>query len=347
MTITRVKDSRIDRVDFNDLGFGNFFTDHMYVCDYTNSRWGEGAIEPYAPITLSPSAKVFHYGQAVFEGMKAYRDGSGNAFLFRPDENQKRINASARRLKMPEFPAHMFMQGLKELVRLDKEWIPTDQGCSLYIRPFMIATEHTIMANWSSSYKFMIICSPVGAYYAKPVRVQIAQKYSRAADGGIGYAKAAGNYSAAFYPTAKTVEQGYDQIIWTDQSHTHVEEAGTMNLFFRMGDKLITPATSERILDGITRKSLIKLAKDKGIEVEVRPIPVAELLKAHAQDVLLEAFGSGTAAIISSIALFAYKGKDYKLPELQDSYAKMLRKDMLDIQTNQAEDPYGWRVRVD
>ncbi len=346
MKITKVQQSRVGQIDFNNLGFGNFFTDHMYVCDYTNGSWSEGNIQPYAPITLSPAAKVFHYGQAVFEGMKAYKNEVGDVFLFRPDENQKRINVSAVRLKMPEFPAYMFMQGLTELVKLDRDWVPTQQGCSLYIRPFMIATEDTIMANWSNAYKFMILCSPVGAYYPKPVRVKIAEKYSRAADGGVGFAKAAGNYSASFYPMAQTVDQGYDQIIWTDQSHTYVEEAGTMNLFFRIGDKLITPPTSERILDGVTRKSLIQLAKDKGIEVEVRPIAIDELVAVHSQGTLLEAFGSGTAAIISPICLLSHKGRDYELPKVENSYAQMLRKCMLDIQMRQAEDPYGWSVKV-
>jgi len=346
--IEKTKQSKINEVDFSNLPFGQVLADHMFVCDYKNGAWQQPQIVPYQNFSLDPSSKIFHYGQSVFEGMKAYKDENDNILLFRPLENQKRINISAKRLAIPEFPESYFMEGLKALLKLDKEWIPTTDGSSLYIRPFVFATGQGFHASPSDEYKFIIACSPSGAYFGGKVRVLIEQKYSRSANGGVGYAKAGGNYAGQFYPTQLAVDKGYQQVIWTDDtSHQYIEEAGAMNIFIRINDTLITAPTSERILDGITRKSLIELAKDEGIDVEVRKITVNELTNAAENGTLIEMFGAGTAAVISPIDGFGYQEKDYDLPALENSFAARLKKRMTDIQYNRAEDKFGWRVIVE
>lgn len=347
LQIEKSTTSKINEVDFNNLKFGQIFTDHMFECDFENGKWGTPKIRPYQPLSFDPSAKVFHYGQAVFEGMKAYKDANDELWLFRPDQNQQRINKSAERLDMPAFPAEMFMEGLNELIKLDSAWVQKGADASLYIRPFIIATENCVSASTSNRYKFMIICSPVQAYYQGEVRVVFADKFSRAADGGVGYAKAAGNYAGSFYPAKLAAKEGYQQVVWTDAStHEYLEEAGTMNVFFRVGDKLLTAPTSDRILDGVTRKSIIELAKDKGIEVEVRPVSVTEIVEAARKGELLEMFGAGTAAVISVISGFSNKGESFELPKLENSYASLIKKSITDIQRNKAEDKFGWRYKV-
>lgn len=345
--VEKAKTSKIDKVDFNNLKFGSVFTDHMMVCDYKNGRWETPKIMPYQPLTLEPSARVFHYGQAVFEGMKAYKDEDGKVWLFRPHENFNRINKSSERMAMPEFPEDYFFEGLKTLLQLDKDWIKSGDGNSLYLRPFAIATEAGIVASPSSEFKFIIICSPAQAYYGGEVRVKIAEKFSRAADGGFGYAKAAGNYAGQFYPTNLAKEEGFQQVIWTDaKTHEYLEEAGTMNIFVRMGDKLYTAPTSDRILDGVTRKSVIALAEKMGIEVEIRAVRVEELLQGMEDGSLKELFGSGTAAVINPILGFGYKGKRYELPKVEDPYSSKIKQALIDIQYNKAEDPFGWRYQI-
>jgi branched-chain amino acid aminotransferase len=243
----------------------------MLICDFKDGKWEKPIIKPYEPFLIDPSAKVFHYGQAIFEGMKAYKDEHDDVWMFRPDQNFKRFNHSATRLAMPEVPEEVFMNGLSTILNLEKDWVKKGKGNSLYIRPFMIAIGTGVIAQPSGQYRFMIILSPAKAYYSGEVKVIIAEHYSRAANGGIGAAKAAGNYSAQFYPTKLANEKGFQQIIWTDDAtHTKLEEAGTMNVFFRINDTLYTAPTSERILDGVTRKSLIDIAKRDGINVEVR-----------------------------------------------------------------------------
>lgn len=348
ITIEKTKQSKINDVDFSNLPFGQVLSDHMFVCDYKNGEWQQPQIVPYQNLSLDPSAKIFHYGQSVFEGMKAYKDDDDNILLFRPLENQKRINISAKRLAIPEFPEDYFMEGLKALLKLEKEWIPTTEGSSLYIRPFVFATGNGFHASPSDEYKFIIACSPSGAYFGGKVKVLIEQKYSRSANGGVGYAKAGGNYAGQFYPTQLAVDKGYQQVIWTDDaSHKYIEEAGAMNIFIRINDTLITTPTSERILDGITRKSLIEIAKDEGINLEVRKITVDELTDAAENGTLKEMFGAGTAAVISPIAGFGYQDKDYDLPVLENTFAARLKKRITDIQYNRAEDKFGWRVVVD
>ncbi len=347
VTIEKIQKSKIDTVDFENLPFGKVFSDYMMVCEYAGGKWSAPKIQPYAPFQIEPSARVFHYGQAVFEGMKAYKDEDGKIFMFRPMDNFNRLNKSAVRLAMPEVEKEHFFNGLEELLKLEKDWIKTGKGNSLYLRPFIIATEPAIAASPAEEYKFMVICSPAQAYYDGRVNVLIAQKYSRAANGGVGFAKAAGNYASQFYPTNLAKAKGYQQIIWTDaDKHEYLEEAGTMNVFFRIGNTLITAPNNDRILDGITRKSVIQIAEDNGINCEVRPIKVTEIKTAARNTELKEVFGAGTAAVISPISKFEHGGEIFDLPELHNSYASLIKNKILDIQHNLATDPYDWRYEV-
>jgi branched-chain amino acid aminotransferase len=345
--IVKASSSKIASVDFENLTFGTIFSDHMLICDFKDGAWQKPIIKPYEPFLIDPSAKVFHYGQAIFEGMKAYKDENDDVWLFRPDENFKRFNKSAKRMAMPEVPENIFMEGLKTVVDLDRAWVKKGLGNTLYLRPFMIATGHGVIAQPSNEYRFMIILSPAKSYYSGEVKVIIAEHYSRAANGGIGAAKAAGNYSAQFYPTKLANEKGYQQIIWTDDAtHTKLEEAGTMNVFIRINDTLYTAPTSERILDGVTRKSLIELAQRDGLAVEVRSVLVEELVNAAKDGSLKEIFGAGTAAVVSPIVAFAYQGTEYELPKIENSFAIQLKEDLTKIQYKLAEDTFGWTVKI-
>ncbi len=345
--VTRTTKSRLPEVDFSNLSFGNVFADHMFLCDYRNGSWQQPRVVPYGPLSLEPAAKVFHYGQEVFEGLKAYRDTGGGIWLFRPEDNARRLNISASRLAIPELPEGLFMEGLKALVRTDSDWVPSQAGSSLYIRPFIFASGLGFHASPADAYTFVIACAPSGAYFSGKVSVRIEEKFARAANGGVGFAKAGGNYAAQFYPTQLAVKDGYQQVIWTDDNtHEYIEEAGAMNIFVRIGDKLLTSPTSDRILDGITRKSILTLAEAEGIPTEVRKISVSELVEASANGSLKELFGAGTAAVVSPISSFGYRDKLYTLPELEDSYAGYFKKRITDIQYNRAEDPFGWRVPV-
>ena len=345
--ISQADKSKIDQVDFSNFTFGSVFTDHMFECDYINGKWQNPKILPYQSISIEPSASVFHYGQAIFEGMKAYKDSNDELWLFRPKENFHRFNKSSVRLAIPEFPEQLFFDAIKSLLNLDKEWVKKDEGSALYVRPFVFGNEYAIQASPSKNYKFMIICAPATPYYKGKVKVIVADKYSRAASGGVGFAKAAGNYAGQFYPTNLAKERGFQQIIWTDSNqHKYLEEAGTMNVFFRIGEKLITAPTTDTILDGVTRKSIIQIAKDQGIDVEVRRITIDEIKEASRNSSLKEIFGTGTAAVVSEISEFEHKDELFILPEIEDSYAKKLKKCLVNIQTNKAEDPHNWRYKV-
>lgn len=347
LTVEKAKTSKIKDVDFDNLSFGSIYTDHMLVCDYKDGEWKTPKVVPYQPLTLDPSAKIFHYGQSIFEGMKAYKDDEGSVWLFRPLENFKRLNKSAKRIAIPELPEEYFMEGLTTLLQVEKDWIPQNPGSSLYVRPFILASGTGFHASPADEYKFIIACAPSGAYFSGKVKVLIEENYSRAANGGVGYAKAGGNYAGQFYPTQLAIEKGYNQVIWTDDNeHEYIEEAGAMNIFIRINDTLITGPTSDRILDGITRKSILDIAKDEGIITEVRKISVTEVVEAAKAGTLKEMFGAGTAAVVSPIASFGYKDTDFDLPELTDSYASRLKKRITDIQYNRAEDKFGWRFKV-
>ncbi|WP_338733039.1 branched-chain amino acid aminotransferase [Mangrovimonas cancribranchiae] len=348
ITVEKTQNSKLKDTDFNNLPFGKVFSDHMLISRYKEGSWSIPEVVPYQPITLDPSAKIFHYGQSVFEGMKAYKDSNNDIYLFRPLENCKRLNISSKRLAIPEIPESYFMEGLKKLLKVDQDWIPTTSGSALYIRPFVFASGNGFHASPANEYIFIIATAPSGAYFSGKVTVAIEEKYSRSANGGVGYAKAGGNYAGQFYPTQLAIDKGYNQVIWTDDTtHEYIEEAGAMNIFVRINDTLITAPTSDRILDGITRKSILEIAKKEGIDVNVRRISVKEIVEAAKNGSLKEMFGSGTAAVISPISGFGYKNKDYTLPELDDSYASKLKTLITDIQYNRSEDPFNWRAKID
>ena len=343
MKITQVKSSKIKDVNFENLDFGRTFTDHMFVCHFCNGKWETPDIKPYQALTIEPSASVLHYGQAVFEGMKAFKDSQNKVWLFRPEENFKRINLSAKRLQIPEFPEAYFFEGLEKLLILDKKWIKPGEENSLYIRPFVFASQPSVRASAAEEYIFMIICTPVKAYYSGgEINVLIAEEYSRAANGGVGFAKAAGNYAAQFYPTSEALKKGFQQVIWTDaNNHEYLEEAGTMNIFFKIKDTLVTAPNNDRILDGITRKSIIEIAKRKGISVEERLIKVSELKEAQESGALEEIFGTGTAVVVLSINSFSHQDKTYTLPK-KTPLAHALKEMLIGIQHNTIEDPFQW-----
>lgn len=348
LKLTKVAASKIDTFDFENVKFGEKFTDHMLVCEYKNGKWGDLEIKPYAAITLDPSARVFHYGQAIFEGMKAYKEENDDVWMFRPDQNFERFNKSAIRLAMPAIDESRFVGGLKELIKVEKEWVRKGLGNSLYIRPFMIATESGVIASPSNEFLFCILLSPAKSYYSGKIKVQIADYYSRAANGGIGAAKAAGNYSAQFYPTKLAQEAGFNQIIWTDSNHTHLEESGTMNVFFRINDTLFTAPTSDRILDGVTRKSLIQLGQHLGYDIKIEPVKIDTIVEAAKNGTLKEIFGAGTAAVVNQIEGFAYKDDYYQLPEMadDDTYALQLKNALTKLQNKLADDPFNWTVKI-
>ena len=350
MIIQKSSNPRISSFDPSNFSFGNTFIDHMIICEYDNGKWGELQLVPYGPIGFTPAMMGVNYGQACFEGMKAYKDKDGKVFLFRPEKNAERINKSAKRLAIPEIPKEIFMQGLKTLVDIDRAWIPQGEGTSLYLRPLLFATEEGLKARISEKYLFAIVATPAKSYYTAPVSVKISDHYSRSANGGVGFAKAAGNYAASFYPTQLAIEEGYDQIIWTDDStHEYFEESGTMNVFVRINDTIYTPKTSEKILDGVTRDSFLQLAKRRGLEVVVGDVKVSDVIEAQRNGTLKEVWGVGTAVVTSIFEALGYNGERLPLPKLaeEESFAAMLKKDLTDIQTNQAEDPFGWRVLVE
>ena len=348
MKINRVEKSRIDGVDFENLTFGKIFTDHMFISKYKNGEWSSGEIKPYENISISPSSRALHYGQAIFEGMKCFKSEQDELFLFRPEENFKRFNKSSIRLAIPEIQEDIFFNGLKELLKIDSEWVKKGIGNALYVRPFVFASEPSINASEANEYTFMIICSPSKSYYGDmEISVKIEEKYSRAAKGGVGYAKAAGNYAAAFYPTKLAIEQGFQQIIWTDSNnHNAIEEAGTMNLFFVIGDKLITSPTSDSILDGITRKSIIELAKFHNIDVLEREITIDEILKEHKSGNLKEIFGSGTAVVVLPIKSFGHRDQLYTLSSEKSSVSSFLKEKLNNIQYNISNEFKNWKFKI-
>jgi len=309
INVQRVETSKLNSLSLENIPFGKYYTDHMLEADYEDGEWKNIEIKPYPPLLLEPSTAALHYGQAIFEGIKAYKDADGNAFIFRPFDNFRRFNISAERMQMPPVPEEVFMEGMRLLVEVDKDWIPSQEDHSLYIRPFMFSSDPVIGVKPSDKYKFMIILSPTGPYYNKPMRIYVEEKYTRAAPGGVGYAKAAGNYGASMLATAEAKEKGYDQVLWTDAfEHKYVQEIGTMNVFFIVGDTALTPSLEEgTILGGVTRDSSITILKEMGFKVEERKINIDELIEAHKAGALFEVFGTGTAATITLIRELRYK----------------------------------------
>ena len=345
--IHQTETSRLDQVDFDNLDFGRVFADHMFVMEYEDGAWQRGRIEPYGPFTMSPASMVFHYGQAIFEGMKAYRGEDGNVTLFRPGKNIARFNQSATRMCMPNVPEDIFMEALAALVSLDKDWVPQGKDASLYIRPFMIATDSYVGVKASDKYAFSIFTCPVGAYYKGSVKVKVERKFTRAAAGGTGYAKAAGNYAGSLYPSMLARQEGYDQLIWTDaKEHEYIEESGTMNAMFVMDGTLVSPMTSETILDGVTRDSVLTIARDLGIPVEVRRITVEELRSGLAAGKVTEAFGVGTAATIKPIDEIGIDGINYPLTSGATTVSAQLLQELDGIRRGRIEDRYHWNIPI-
>ena len=348
INIIKAERSKLQDINLDNIPFGHFFTDHMLEADFEGGEWRNVEIKPYQPLLLSPSAAVFHYGQAIFEGIKAYKNQKGEAFIFRPHENFKRFNISAARMQMPTLPEELFMEGMRKLIELDKNWIPQKHDYSLYIRPVMFSSDEIIGVRPSDNYKFLIILSPTGPYYAAPMRIYVEEKYVRAVEGGVGYAKAAGNYAAAMYATAQAKKQGYDQVLWTDAfEHNYVQECGTMNIFFIIDNKALIPdLSSGTILDGVTRQSAMTLLTDMGYEVEERPISIHEIIDAYKQGKHVEAFGTGTAATISLIKELKYK--DFVMNFDVDKWkaGPTLKSWMTEIREGLREDKYQWMWRV-
>jgi branched-chain amino acid aminotransferase len=318
----------------------------MLIAEYKNGAWGDAEIVPYGPLHFDPSLATLHYGQSIFEGIKAFRMKDGGAAIFRPYENLKRFNKSAHRMAMPDVPEFHFIEGMKQLLALEDKWIPNAEDYSMYIRPFMFGTDEVIGVGPSSTYYFIIILSPVGPYFSKPLNIYVEEQYVRAAPGGVGYAKTAGNYAASLYPAKLAKDKGFDQILWMDaQEHRYVQECGAMNVFFVLDGKLVTPSLDAgTILDGITRKSIIEVARSLGKTVEERDILIDELVEGYKNGTLTEAFGAGTAVTVSKIEVLHYKDTRIGLDANKMTMADELKQAMAAIKTGTAVDSFGWMV---
>ncbi|MFN8414908.1 MAG: branched-chain amino acid aminotransferase [Cytophagaceae bacterium] len=346
--VEKTTQSKLAQTNFDQLEFGAVNSDHMFVADYVNGEWTGMKIVPFQNITLSPACSALHYAQMVFEGMKAYRASNGDLLVFRPDKHLERMNNSNRRICMPEMPRSFFYEAIDQLVTLDQEWIPNKEGCSLYLRPFIFATDPYIGVKPSSNYKFIIFTCPVAGYYKGTVNVIVESKYVRAAEGGIGEAKTGGNYAASLLPAKLASEKGYHQILWTDsKEHQYFEESGTMNLMFVINNTLVTPPLGGSILPGITRDCILTLARDWGVKVEERKISANEILEAYNNGTLQDAFGTGTAATITHIAKIHFNGTDIVLPSVEKrELSNKLNQTLLDIKHGVAEDKFGWVHRI-
>jgi len=348
--ITRAETSRHNEIDKNNLSFGNYYSDHMFIAECDKGKWKNARIEPFHNLSMHPATSCLHYGQMIFEGMKAYKDNKGNPLLFRPEKNYERFNKSARRMSMAEVPEQLFMDALVELVSLDRKWIPSGAGYSLYIRPYMMAVDEFIGIRPTDKFMFVIICSPSQPYYARPVNVVTTDKYIRAFPGGAGFAKAAGNYGASMIGLREAVANGYDQVLWLDGAdRKYAEEIGSMNVFFVIDDVFITPSLdSGTILDGVTRDSVIQLARSMGASVEERKVDMDEVIEANKEGRLQDAFGTGTAASVAPIALIHYGDQDHMLPPADTrTWNKRIKTTLDDIKTGKREDEFGWVMHVD
>ncbi len=325
---------------------GNAFTDHMFICEYQNGEWQNPRIESLAMIPTHPAAMALHYGQAIFEGMKATLGKDKTPLLFRPDENAKRLNFSADRMGMPTFPEDLFVEALKKFVDLERNWIPTSAGSALYLRPFMYADEAFIGMRAATSFKFIVMASPAGPFFSKPIKLYAETKYVRAVNGGTGEAKAAGNYAAAIRPTEYAKAKGYDQVLWLDaQNYEHIQEVGTMNIFFKIDGKILTPDLSGSILSGITRMSVITILRDKGFEVIERPITISEIKLASIRGTLEEAFGAGTAVGIAMIEEIGNMDFTINFPK-ENPVSEMVKATLNDIKLQNVDDKFGWIVEA-
>lgn len=347
--ITRTQNSQLEQVDWDNLPFGKVFSDHMLIMDYKNGEWQTPEVVPFESLNLHPATSAIHYGQSIFEGLKAYRNEENEVVIFRPDKNAERFKASCKRMCMPELPEDLFLECVKKMVDVDKEWIPKKANYSLYIRPFLFATDDYIGIKPSDNYKFMIFTCPVGSYYSEPLRVKIEEKFTRAAEGGVGSAKTAGNYAASLYPAKLGKDEGYHQLVWTDgKNHEYIEESGTMNIMFVKDGKLLTPAEdTDTILPGITKRSVVELAKDWGMEVEERKITVKEIIEGIKDKSVTEVFGAGTAATIAQIKTVGYRGEDLELPEVESrEFSNKVHRYLDDIKLGKVEDKFNWIFKV-
>lgn len=348
ISITKAERSKVQDINLENIPFGKYFTDHMLEADFENGEWTNVEIKPYQPLLLEPSLAALHYGQAIFEGIKAYKDASGNAYIFRPLDNFKRFNRSAERMNMPIVPQDIFMEGMRQLIALDKNWIPAKKDHSLYIRPVMFSTDAMLGVRPSESYKFLILLSPTGPYYAAPMKILVEEHYTRAAPGGVGFSKNAGNYGGSMLASTLAKQKGYDQVLWTDAfEHKWLQEVGMMNVFFVIDNIAITPALDEgTILEGVTRSSVIQGLKDMGIRVEERKISIDEVVDAYKAGKISEVFGTGTAAVIAPIRELNYKG--YSMVFDTDSYkiSGSVKQWLNDIREGRIEDRYGWMWKV-
>jgi branched-chain amino acid aminotransferase len=346
--LDKVQKSRIDQVDWNNLGFGKVFADHMFVVEYREGKWQPGNVMPYGPLLFSPAISALHYGQAIFEGLKAYKNDKGEIYVFRPEKNAERMNKSAQRMCMPDMPKEVFMEAIMQLVSFDKDWVPDRPGSALYIRPVMFSVDEYVGVRPSENYMFIVFTCPVDKYYTGELKVKIEKKYTRASKGGTGYAKAAGNYAASLLPTKYAQEQGYNQILWTDGiTHEYFEESGTMNVIFRSGNTIFTPMVSDSILDGVTRDSVLTLARDWGYTVEERQVSVKEVVDLMKEGKLDAAFGTGTAATIAPIRTIHHEGTDYTLQPLSNwKFVNRCVEELERIHLGIGDDKHNWSVRV-
>jgi branched-chain amino acid aminotransferase len=346
--IKRTPKSRLSEVDFNNLEFGKYLSDHMLMVDFLNGKWQEPTIIPFGDIPMSPAMLSLHYGQSVFEGMKAFKNKNGDICIFRPHKHSERLNKSLARMCMPEIPEELFIQGLHAIVETDAAWIPTSEGTSLYIRPVVFAYEPRLGVKIADHFKFFILTSPAGAYFSKPARLKVEETFVRAAEGGTGFAKCAGNYGGAFYPTQVARQEGFDQVLWTDaKEHKYIDEAGVMNVMFVINGKVITPKLTSALLDGVTRDTILTLAPSLGVTVEERKVSVAEIEQALKSGTLTEAFGTGTAAVVSPIATINIHGTDYNIPAAgPESFQLRAKEKLNNIRLGFEPDVHGWNYIV-
>ena len=342
--LSKVKSSKISKVDFSDLGFCKYYTDHMFVCEYENNDWKNFRIIPFQDLNLSPACTTLHYGQTIFEGLKAYKNEKDEILIFRPDKNAKRFNSSAERMCMPSLPEKYFINSIEELLKIEKDWVPKGEENSLYIRPLMFAIDPYIGIKPADKYLFIIICGLAGGYYSEPVNVKIETEYTRAVKGGVGYAKTAANYAAALYPAVQAQKEGFHQLIWTDgKEHNFVEESGTMNLFFVIDNKLITPPLGDTVLDGVTRDSIISVCPELDIDIEIRKVSIKEIIDALGNGSMTEAFGAGTAATIAPIKTIAFQSKKYNLPKNNKlTFSKKILDYLNNLKFGKIDDKFDW-----
>ena len=349
ISVQTAERSKLSEIDFNKLPFGKYFTDHMLEADYKNGEWTNVTIRPYQPISFDPSLVALHYGQAIFEGIKAYKGDNGDAFIFRPDENFKRFNISAERLCMPVVPEEIFIGGMKQLIALDNKWIPAGKkDYSLYIRPFMFATDTIIGVKPSETYKFFILLCPTGPYYSNPMKIKVEETYTRAAPGGVGFSKNAGNYAGSLKAATEAIKSGFDQVLWTDAfEHKWLQEVGTMNVFFIIGNTAVTPSLEDgTILEGVTRKSAMVLLTEMGLTVEERKISIQELVEDYKNGSFTEAFGTGTAATVSYIKQLSYQGFDMHFDTDNLKVASELKERFNNIRYGVTPDTHNWMVKI-